>query len=50
MGNVDGQDNTTNMRSMMPGGREDMQGASLPVSAWERITHWEMATVWLSSL
>ena len=25
-GNVDGQDNTTNMRSMMPGGREDMQG------------------------
>ena len=25
-GNVDGQDNTTNMRSMMPNGREDMQG------------------------
>ena len=23
---MDGQDNTTNMRSMMPGGREDMQG------------------------
>ena len=48
-GNVDGQDNTTNMRSMMPDVKT-CRVASLPVSAWERITHWEMATVWLSSL